>query len=376
MPDDTLHLQVGNYVLSGWQRVSVTRSMDQIPANFDLEVTERYPDSPDIDIKPGQSCTVWIGGDLVITGYVDRYAATVNAAEHTIRVQGRSKSADLTDCSAFTGSLAAPDMRVKNSTALGIARTLAAPYGVTIDSIAGNGFDAQQFNINVGETAWDVIDRLVRVSGFVAYDMPDGSVRLARAGTETMASGFTLGVNCETADIAYSMDQRYSEYIPTFLSVVALSEEAGGSAVTSAGQTQHDAEVPRFRRRFVVSEQVGPGIKLAEQRAAWEKNRRYGRSQQFNVTCDSWRDSAGNLWQPNHLAPISAPQIKLANATWCIGGVTYVRDEHGQHAQLLLMPKEAFTPEPAILNPLPPLQADMDRNNPTKPNPPPPAEKP
>jgi prophage tail gpP-like protein len=363
---DVLTLQVGNQQLSGWQRVSVVRSMDSIPAGFDIEVTEKFPLTADINLQAGQPCTVTIGGDLVLTGYVDRYTSMVSASMHTVRISGRSKSADLVDCSAFIGDKDHPSFQVKAGNALSIAQAIAQPYGVTIQSLAGNGADVLQFNINLGETCWEIIDRLIRVSGFVAYDMPDGSLMLARAGTDKMASGFALGQNIEQGDIAYSMDGRFSDYEGHFLSVVTYG--VGGELTdTSAGPIYHDEGVPRFRKRFVVSEQMSDGQSLAGQRALWERNRRYGRAQQFNVTCDSWRDAAGALWAPNHLAPISAAALKLANASWVIGGVTYTRDENGQHARLILMPVEAFSVEPAVLNPLPPLVQDVEKNNPTKP---------
>jgi prophage tail gpP-like protein len=365
--DDTLTLQVGNQVLSGWQRVSVTRSMDDFPAKFDLEVTEKYPSTADVDIKPGQPCTVSIGGDLVLTGYVDRYGASLSGSMHTIRVQGRSKSSDLVDCSAFTGSIDHPQTQVRVSTALQIARILAAPYGVTINSLAGDGTSVPQFNLNLGETVWEVIDRLLRISGFVAYDMPDGSVMFARAGTESMASGFQVGQNVEAADVTYSMDQRFSDYEGHFLSVMGYVTDPGVNA-TQVGPVVHDAGVPRFRKRFVVSEQMSDGESIAGLRAKWECNRRQGRSQQFNVVTDSWRDTAGALWAPNHLAPIDATMLKLGPSNWLIGGVTYTRDEDGQHAQLTLMPPSAFDPEPTAAVPVMPLLNHISGINPTAPN--------
>ena len=363
---DVLSLQVGNVQLSGWQRVEVMRSMDSIPASFQIEVTEKYPNTADVDVRPGQPCTVKIGSDLVLTGFVDRYTSQVSAATHTVRVSGRSKSQDLVDCSAFIGDKDNPSFQVKGGTALSIAQAIAKPYDVTIQSMAGDGADVLQFNINMGETCWEIIDRLIRVSGFVAYDMPDGSLMLARAGTDKMASGFALGQNIEQADISYSMDQRFSDYQGEFLAVVTYG--VGGPLTdSSAGPVQHDEGVPRFRKRFVVSEQMSDGVSLAAQRALWERNRRYGRSQQFNVTCDSWRDSAGALWAPNKVAPISAKVLKLVDDSWVIGGVTYIRNETGQHASLILMPKEAFAVEPTVLNPLPPLVQDIGANNATKP---------
>jgi prophage tail gpP-like protein len=120
--------------------------------------------------------------------------------------------------------------------------------------------------------------------------------------------------------------------------------------------------------RFVISEQMSDGVPLADQRAQWECNRRAGRSQQFNVVCDSWRDSSGKLWDLNHKAPISAAVLKLIDdGTWTIGSVAFVRDENGQHASLSLMPAKAFAPEPWPLNPLPPFVRDVENNNPTRP---------
>jgi prophage tail gpP-like protein len=367
-PDDTISLKVGGASLVGWQRVTVTRSMDRIPAEFDLQVTERYPNTADVNIQPGQPCTVSIGADLVITGYVDRYSSSISPSQHTIRVQGRSKSADLVDCAAYLGTLQAPNTQVMAAPALSIATQLAAQYGVEITSLAGAGAFVPQFLINLGETVWEVIERLIRVSGFVAYDMPDGSLVWAQAGSESMASGFALGSNIEQADIAYSMDQRFSEYDPFFLSVQTYGTQ-GNLTDPRAGPAVHDPKVPRKRVRFVISEQMSDGESLAVQRAQWECNRNYGRSQQLSITVDGWRDSAGKLWAPNHSAPIMCQALKLANPSpaWIIGGVSYVRDENGQHAAITMMPPEAFSPEPAPLNLLPVMMQDMRGNNPTLP---------
>lgn len=41
----------------------------------------------------------------------------------------------------------------------------------------------------------------------------------------------------------------------------------------------------------------------------------------------------------------------MTDAEWVIDEVSYVRDERGTRADLLLMLPEAFEPEPAIVNP-------------------------
>lgn len=363
--DDTLTLTVGNQVLTGWQRVNVTRPLAAIPASFDLEVTEKYPTQPDIDIEPGQPCTVKIGNDLVLTGYVDRYAAQISPSMHSIRVSGRSKSEDLVDCSAVFGDINKPGFQTVNGTTLAIAQQLAQPYNVTVQSTAGDGVTIPQFNINLGETCWEIIDRITRYSQMLVYDMPDGSVMLAKVGTTSMASGFSIGDNIEQGDVTLSMDGRFSQYEGHLTSILTFGSEAGVNT-PDVGQIVTDDGVPRFRKRYVISEQFVNGRDIVHDRAVWEMNKRKGQSYQFNVVCDSWRDSAGKLWSPNFLCPISAAVLKLANKSFIIAAVTYLRDENGQHANLTLMPPEAFDIEPS--GPLGiTTVGDVTNNNPTKP---------
>jgi prophage tail gpP-like protein len=112
--------------------------------------------------------------------------------------------------------------------------------------------------------------------------------------------------------------------------------------------------MPRKRVRIIVSEQLDPtagasDLEFGLQRANWEMARRIGRSQSIALTCDSWRDTAGKLWTPNRLATVDVPNAYLNNLEWAIGTVTYRKDASGTHADVVLMPKEAFSVQPTTL---------------------------
>jgi prophage tail gpP-like protein len=310
---------------------------------------------------------VKIGGDLVLTGYVDRYTAQINAGNHMIRISGRSKSEDLVDCSAVFGDINQPGFQQINGTTLAIVEQLAKPYGITVKTSAGDGVTIPQFNILLGETPWEIIDRITRYSQMIVYDLPDGSIMLAKVGTDSMASGFSLGANVEEGDVSFSMDGRFSEYEGHLTSVLTFGTEAGVNT-PDVGKIVRDEGVPRFRKRYVISEQFVNGRDIVYDRAVWEMNKRKGQSYQFNVKCDSWRDSAGKLWEVNKLAPIQAEALKLRNANYIIAAVTYTRDESGQHGQLTLMPPEAFFVQPS--GPLGLVTVEgVTHANPTSPNP-------
>ena len=253
-----------------------------------------------------------------------------------------------------------------NGTTLAIVRKLASAYGINVQSTAGDGVTIPQFNILLGETPWEIIDRITRYSQMIVYDLPDGSIMLAKVGTDPMASGFSIGDNVESGSVMFSMDGRFSDYEGHLTSVLTFGTEAGVNT-PDVGKVVKDDGVPRFRKRYVISEQFVQGRDIVHDRAVWEMNRNKGRAYQFDVVCDSWRDSAGKLWEVNKLAPIAAAALKLRNANYLIASVTYQRDENGQHGSLTLMPPEAFQVEPA--GPLGIVTVDSVTNqNPTKPD--------
>ena len=344
-PDDTLTLQIGARRFLGWQEVRVTRGIEQMPSDFELKVTERNPDGSKITITPGDKCTVLIGGNPVLTGYVDRYSGDLAPGRHNVSVSGRSKCEDLVDCAViYDGG------QVVAGNVLQLAADIAKPYGITVSGEQGRS-DIPQTNINLGETCWEIIERVARYSALLAYDAPDGNLVLAKLGTVLHSSGFEQGVNVQSASVSYGMDQRYSEYVAAHMSVDQLSELGSGGLLY--GKIT-DSGVPRLRRRVIVSEQTTSGYDVAEARAAWERNRRIGRSMSVTVVCDTWRDSAGLLWQPNQLASVHIPALKLNRQQWLVSEVSYERNaENGTTAQVTLMPPQAFTVEPTAIGSLP-----------------------
>ena len=213
---------------AGLGHASARRDPGALLDRGDREVSDRRLYRP----EGWTPCTVQIGGDLAPTGYVDRYTSSISASQHTIRVAGAEQKRGFggslrPGANTSAGSESKEGMQVVNGTTLDIARKLAAPYHVEAQSTAGDGITVPQFNINLGETVWEIIDRITRYSQMLVYDMPDGSIMLAAVGTEAMGSGFAIGDNVETAEVMFSMDQRYQEYEGHMISTMALGTDAG-----------------------------------------------------------------------------------------------------------------------------------------------------
>lgn len=344
MTDDLLLVVAGRQI-AGWTAIRVSRGVERLPSDFSVEMTERFPgEASAYVVRPGDACQVYLGSDLVITGYVDRLMPSISAGRHSIGVAGRGKCEDLVDCAAIWNG-----GQISNDDALGIAQKLAKPYGITVKSLAGRGKVVPQYNIPWGATVYETVELVCRWSGLLAYDAPDGNLVLAQAGAERHASGLVQGVNVQKAAAMYGMDQRYKEVVVRRLSIDMYQDVGLGGDIL---EVVEDPGVPRPRTRYIFVE-AGDDLdaNTSKRRGLWEVGRRYGRSNQLRVTVDGWRDAAGILWSPNKLVDVDIPAVHAAagpSQQWAIADVTYIRDEQGTRAELLLMPPDAFAPEPSI----------------------------
>jgi prophage tail gpP-like protein len=346
--DDNLEIRVNNTSYAGWTESRVTRGIERYPSDFDVSGAVSFPGAnTDVICRPGDPCTIMLGSDKVITGYVDDLIFNVSPQSHVLRLRGRGKGEDLVDCSALVNG-----MQVSGTSALDIAKQLDIDrFGITARSLSGDGLGLYfAFNIDLGMTPYEILEQIARYEQLLVYEDANGNLVFNQVGKQKHSSGIAEGQNMQAANVALKMGNRFSEYH------VGVMSTDRWTTVGLAGNeiaVVYDKSVPRYRPHLIVSEQGQTSVGLATQRANWELARRRGRSQAVQVTVDSWRDSAGLLWQPNNLIPVNIPSCKILDQIMCISEVSYNRDgSSGTTAQLTCMPSEAFTPTPPALQAL------------------------
>lgn len=341
---DDVTVAVGGQQITGWQEVEVTLRADGFPNSFDVALSSQGQVGS--VAHAGAACAVSLGTDVVVTGYVDRDINGGSANGHLLQLVGRGKTCDLVDCSAEW-----PTHQMVNGDALQIASQIAQAYGITVVLGAGAqaGPQVPQWNLNYGEVGADIIQRVARNAGLLAYEDNLGRVVLGTVGAVSAASGAVYGGNVQAWTVENSMDQRYSEIVCCAEAMDALMELGGDDFF----HREPDPNVPRHRQLDLVVETVAADPQqFTIKRAIWEQARRAGRSAVVHVTVDSWRDSGGVLWTPNTLVPVSLPGNR-AGSPLILGEVTFRRNsESGTTADLILMPPAAFTPEPIVLQPV------------------------
>ncbi|MCQ8240515.1 phage baseplate assembly protein [Rhizosaccharibacter radicis] len=353
---DEVSIIVGGRRTTGWEAVSIRMSVEVMPWTFELETTEWAPDmAAEVTIQAGAPCEINIGPDRVLTGLVISVSRFGDANSHGVRVVGASRSFDLVNNSALFSTF-----QITGTDAVALANKVARPFGITAITVGEvDRTPIQQFDVILTETAYEIIERVCRYAALLVYDHTDGNIHLSRAGSTVAASGFELGRNVERFEATATVAERHSQISAVRQTTDTLfaspdAADLGGQMdlITAVGPVK-DPTIQRYSPLIIPAEMADMGNEVTRRRVQWEINRRLGRSFAVSLTCDSWRDSAGALWAVNTLAPLNLSQAKVApKAPWLIGEIVFRRDGEGTHADIVLMPREAYLPEPVLLNPL------------------------
>lgn len=253
-------------------------------------------------IRQGDRCEVSIGRELVLTGYVDATPIRWDAKEIAVAVSGRSLTADLVDCGADN-----KPGQWRNQSVLRIVQALAQPYGIAVRSELEAGGALAEHTIKPGETVFESIDRLLRLSRLLSTDDARGQLVIARPGSAGRAADrLEHGVNLINGDAPLDFSKVYSEY-------VAKGQRAGTDDVYGVDASEIEARVSDDRvtrkRVLVLHERGQMTPELARQRVAWERENRISKALQTSYEVRGWRQSNGALWRHNQIVRVVDPLV-------------------------------------------------------------------
>lgn len=338
MPDD-IELLVDGKVFSGWLSAGVSRAMDAAAGTYSLSVTDKWTENGERwELSPGDACEVRVGGEVLITGYIDIVRPGFSASDRRMEVQGRDKSADMVDCSAIHK----PD-HWKSIGLLQLAQILAKPFGITVKAETDLGAPLTQVKLQQGETALEAINRHAKMRKVLVMPDGKGGLLLTRTVTRKATVQLVEGRNLTEADGNLDWSERYSEYVVKGQS--GYSAKTDGKAEAHAAATAKDPGVTRYRPLLVVNDGE-TNAATAKDRATWEANTRIGKSAGATVTVLGWRETEGGpLWQPNTLVLVESKTLRISGEM-LIRQVTYTRDEQGTRAKLELVSPQTYESQP------------------------------
>lgn len=337
---DAILLRVNGTDYGGWKEVEISAGIERQARDFSLSVTDRWPGQSEIPrrVRPGDVCEVFIGADKVLTGYVDSTPIRYDGTTVSVGVRGRSKTADLVDCSAEHKA-----GQWRNASIEQIARDLALPYGIEVVAEASTGARISEHQIQPGETIFECIDRLLTIRQLLATDDADGRMVFINPG-----SGGRAGTALKVGDNVLSGEAGL-DYKDVFSKYVVKGQRSGtdfdhGSTVAEVSATALDQSARRSRLLVVQqSGQADPSI--CADRAKYEHLHRKAKALESVYTVQGWRQKDGALWMPNQLVQVIDPIIGF-NDWMLVTEVAWRISDSGTTSVIKVGPVDGYIPAP------------------------------
>lgn len=339
-----IRLRVNGREFAGWKSARVTRGIEAIAGGFELDVSDRWAtQSKPWQIFEEDECTLYMDGEVVVTGYVDRRSLSYTSNGHSLSVSGRDKTAALVDCSAVLDK-----WEFRNAPVLTLAKRVAEPFGISVSLQSGLVLPTAPAKLTVdpGDTAFEVIERACRSAALLPVSDGRGGLVLTRAGSGRASTQLVEGQNILEASADYDVSGRFNRYL--VLGQHRGNDELWGESAAKVRAGASDPNVRRTSRVLLVRPEGNVTIEHARKRAEWEATVRAARGDNVAVTVQGWTQSDGKLWPVNALVRVHSPLIDI-DGDLLISQVTYSLDDSGgTKTSLTLRRPDAFKPEPTV----------------------------
>lgn len=338
--NNAVRLLVGGQEFGGWKAVAIQAGIERQVRDFDLTITNDWPGNTDIPrrVHPGDVCEVYIGGDKVLTGYVDATPISYDGTSVTVGVRGRSKTADLVDCAAVNSPGQWRAAKLER-----IAAELAKPYSVEVTSEVDTGA-ALTHAIEQGETVFESIERMLKLRQQLATDDAEGRLVFIEVGsTGTATTALELGENILRCDAPLDYKDVFTEYVVK--GQRPGSDDEFGDTV--AGETATITDDTISRRRVLVIKQGGESTSAsATDRVRYERAHRKAKALETTYTVNGWRQADGTLWKHNMLVRVRDGAVGFDDE-FVIAEIQYQLSESGMLTVLKVGPKDGYVNKPA-----------------------------
>lgn len=322
-----------------WTIASVSTGIQTAASNFAMTVMRSGAAREALPIFGNEPCEIRVGEQKLITGFIEGVMPSSTKDANSETFSGRSKTADLIDCSAE-----AKPGTFNSQFPETIAAALSRPYSVdvVVDPGVLTGFDAiPSFRLSPGERIHAAIIRAVRLRSLLVTDNSLGQLVITTAGARKATGRIVRGENILASSGGTNTSQVYSEYECKGQTVA--SDDAFGDSANAIEAVFRDSEVSRFRK-LILSPESAANSERCLARAQREAVVRLGQASKYTYTLYGWYQPDGTLWRKNTEVFVDDPFSKM-EGEFLISHVTYRIDkDNGRVVDLAVGPKGAFAP--------------------------------
>lgn len=328
-----IEIRCNGNVVKGFTSASITKSLDQISASYNLGVFKDGDDSAWIPIFPGDEVDVAIDGEVVISGYNVMTTPSFSNSGIGCQVAGMEKTCDLVDCTSKT-------INFENKKVDEIVRIICADFGLRFAGTNGAdiGSPLKKFSADIGSTAFNVIVNACKERNLYPTSDGLGNVSLIGSSHESAEVDIVQGLNVLSASGKFSVAERFSKY------TIYSSKDAKGKTFASVT----DEEMTRDRE-FVLLDERFATKENCEARALWEAKHRAAKGNSLSVVVDGWRQKKdGSLWKPGLVVNCDIPCILGETRSFLVNKVSFSYGSNGTTTSLELVDEDIYLPLPKI----------------------------
>lgn len=328
MTSENVELRYKGGLLSGWSDVTITRGADKTANGFSLTAA-RGSVSLTKPAITGEPIEVLANGDLVLTGQIEKYSGQldVQSGGRILNISGRSKTGILVKSDA-QGSF-------RNMNTLQIIRQLVEEWGIEIETTLTDWVTHDYFTVNTGQKIHEVIHGLLSLQQAAASCTEQGKLRIYSSDQAQSQGGASTSRHIISANVEVDDTERFGEYVAKGQSA-AIFSGVQASEIVGKG---FDLAATGRRIYFPPPEARSNTLRDNAERAA---NRSFGKSRSVTLEVGTWRNEAGQIWNPGSKLMVDLPEFDLSQELIIDNVELRHSVDNGTTANLRLIPLEAY----------------------------------
>jgi len=302
-----LELKVNNIKYSGWEGVSITKSMTSISHTFSMSILN----SQEVEIQNDDVVEILVNDKTFLTGFIDEMTVSVNDKKMPMQISGRSKTGDLIDSHILT------PQQYNKLNILQIISNIVDKFGMKVTTNIKLS-PLSVFNTKVGETYFNAINRLCKQTNTLPISDKDGNIIVVK--NDKKESGIVLkDDDFKSLKYTKKLTYRHDKYV--------YKKESMANDVSDG--IEPDVSVKRFRP-FV---KVNTEDKTNQDLAKWQLNKNKAEELTLSAVVQGW-----NL-EINTIVKIDT---SIVQNSFLIKEITYTKNDSGTVSNITFVSKGLF----------------------------------
>jgi len=332
-------LEVAGVKYEGFTDVGVNGALENFSSSFSFSTTVKESSLGVIqnDLKLGQQARVFVGEDLVITGFIESLDISYSADSHSINVSGRDIGGDLIDSSIRQRSYIQRDF-------FKLINLVLVDNGYSIKVINKVGTltlePTETIKTEQGDSVFDFLDRYAKKLQVLLKINPNGDLEIIREDNDVvknfLINDFTENNNILSASLSLTTTNRFN--------VIDVYSQDNNRTHTKTGISQKgsatDSSIRTTRRKIITMETASQSRSLAAL-AEWNVNLRRAKGSRYTCKVVGFY-SGENVWQPNKLVNIIDLTAQV-QGNFLIQGVEFSQSLQGSFTTLDIVERGAFS---------------------------------